>query len=58
VRTSPEFVAFKANPTHSLIIASEYDPLSIIEMLSPYIAGSGALVVHSPHIQVACFPSD
>ncbi|KAF5385029.1 hypothetical protein D9615_001234 [Tricholomella constricta] len=36
----------------SLIIASEYDPWSIIEKLSPYVAGSGSIVVHSPHIQI------
>jgi len=35
-----------------LIISSDYDPFSIVEMLSPYVAGSGSVVVHSPHIQV------
>ncbi|KAI8990630.1 Gcd10p-domain-containing protein [Trametes punicea] len=34
-----------------LIIASEYDPYSIIEKLYPYLAGSASIVVHSPHIQ-------
>ncbi|KAG5647727.1 hypothetical protein DXG03_008450 [Asterophora parasitica] len=36
----------------SLIVASEYDPWSILEKLSPYVAGSGSIVVHSPHIQI------
>ncbi|KAF8899064.1 Gcd10p family-domain-containing protein [Infundibulicybe gibba] len=36
----------------SLIIASEYDPYSIIEQLAPYVGGSGSIVVHSPYIQV------
>ncbi|KAI0368838.1 Gcd10p-domain-containing protein [Pilatotrama ljubarskyi] len=35
-----------------LIIASEYDPHSIIEKLYPYLAGSASIVVHSPHVQV------
>ncbi|KAH9897769.1 Gcd10p-domain-containing protein [Cubamyces lactineus] len=35
-----------------LIIASEYDPYSIIEKLYPYLAGSASIVVHSPHVQV------
>ncbi|KAG6817921.1 hypothetical protein H0H87_012389 [Tephrocybe sp. NHM501043] len=30
---------------------SEYDPWSILERLSPYVGGSGSVVVHSPHIQ-------
>ncbi|KAF8078954.1 Gcd10p family-domain-containing protein [Lyophyllum atratum] len=36
----------------SLIISSEYDPWSILEKLVPYVAGSGSIVVHSPHIQI------
>jgi len=35
-----------------LIVASEYDPYSILEKLSPYLAGSASIVVHSPHIQI------
>ncbi|KAH9849238.1 Gcd10p-domain-containing protein [Lenzites betulinus] len=35
-----------------LIVASEYDPYSIIEKLYPYLAGSASIVVHSPHVQV------
>lgn len=36
----------------SLVIASEYDPGSIIEKLAPYLGGSASIVVYSPHIQV------
>ena len=36
-----------------LIVSSEYDPFSIIETLSSYLAGSANIVVQSPHIQVA-----
>lgn len=36
----------------SLIVASEYDPFSIVEKLSPYLAGSASIVVQSPHVQV------
>lgn len=36
---------------YSLLIASEYDVYSIIEKLSPYLAGSGSIVVHSPYAQ-------
>lgn len=36
----------------SLIVASEYDPFSIVEKLYPYLAGSAPIVVQSPHIQV------
>ncbi|CCM04469.1 uncharacterized protein FIBRA_06649 [Fibroporia radiculosa] len=35
-----------------LIIASEYDPSSILERLAPYLAGSASIVVHSLHVQV------
>ncbi|KAG7099670.1 hypothetical protein E1B28_001495 [Marasmius oreades] len=35
-----------------LIIASQYDPSSILERLAPYVAGSASIVVHSPHLQV------
>ncbi|KAL6303984.1 Gcd10p-domain-containing protein [Sparassis latifolia] len=35
-----------------LVVASEYDPYSILEKLSPYLAGSASIVVHSPHIQI------
>ncbi|KAF9015694.1 Gcd10p family-domain-containing protein [Cyathus striatus] len=37
---------------NGLIIASEYDPYSIIERLSPYLGGSACIVVHSPHVQI------
>ncbi|KAG5638385.1 hypothetical protein H0H81_000281 [Sphagnurus paluster] len=36
----------------SLIVASEYDPWSILQKLVPYVGGSGSIVVHSPHIQI------
>lgn len=35
-----------------LIIASEYDPFSILQSLSPYLAGSASIVVHSPYVQI------
>ena len=35
-----------------LIIASNYEPYSIIEKLSKYIAGSANIVVYSPFLQV------
>lgn len=37
---------------YRLLVASEYEPFSIVERLSPYLAGSASIVVHSPHIQV------
>lgn len=36
-----------------LIVASEYEPHSIIEKMAPYLAGSASIVVHTPHVQVA-----
>ncbi|KAJ7161279.1 Gcd10p family-domain-containing protein [Mycena crocata] len=36
----------------ALIVASEYEPFSIIERLVPYVAGSGSIVIHSPHVQI------
>ncbi|PPQ67924.1 hypothetical protein CVT25_000336 [Psilocybe cyanescens] len=36
----------------SLVISTEYDPFSIVERLSPYLAGSASIVVHSPYSQV------
>ncbi|GAA6025096.1 hypothetical protein JCM11491_004779 [Sporobolomyces phaffii] len=39
----------------ALIIASEYEPYSIIERLIPYLAGSASIVVHSPTIH-SLFP--
>ncbi|KAH9968823.1 Gcd10p-domain-containing protein [Russula dissimulans] len=35
-----------------LFIASEYDPLSILAKLFPYLGGSASVVVYSPHLQV------
>lgn len=34
-----------------LLVASPYEPVSIIETLMPYLAGSAALAIHSPHLQ-------
>ncbi|KAJ6483909.1 Gcd10p family-domain-containing protein [Mycena vulgaris] len=36
----------------ALIVASEYDPFSIVENLVPYVAGSGSIVVQSPYVQI------
>ncbi|KAF7792269.1 hypothetical protein EIP86_003305 [Pleurotus ostreatoroseus] len=33
-------------------VASQYDPFEILEKLSPYLAGSASIVVHSPHVQI------
>ncbi|TDL28112.1 Gcd10p-domain-containing protein [Rickenella mellea] len=41
-----------AGEFEALIIASEYEPMSILEKLSPYLAGSASIVVQSPHVQV------
>lgn len=41
---------------YSLVLASEYDPYSIIDKLLPYLGGSASIVVQSPHVQV-CFIS-
>lgn len=36
----------------ALVVATaEYDPFAIIEQLTPYIAGSGQIVVHTPFLQ-------
>ncbi|KZT30779.1 Gcd10p-domain-containing protein [Neolentinus lepideus HHB14362 ss-1] len=35
-----------------LLVASEYDPLPIVEKLSSYLAGSASIVVHSPNVQI------
>ncbi|PPR01928.1 hypothetical protein CVT24_001267 [Panaeolus cyanescens] len=36
----------------ALVIVSEHEPYSIIERLSPYLAGSSSVVVHSPYPQI------
>lgn len=36
----------------ALIVASEYEPYSVLEALFPFIAGSASIVVHSPHMQI------
>ncbi|KAF8640591.1 hypothetical protein AX17_000253 [Amanita inopinata Kibby_2008] len=36
----------------ALIVASEYDPYSVLEALYPFLAGSASIVVHSPHVQI------
>ncbi|EGO01679.1 hypothetical protein SERLA73DRAFT_177104 [Serpula lacrymans var. lacrymans S7.3] len=35
----------------ALVISCEFDILQVVEVLSPYLAGSASIVVHSPHIQ-------
>ena len=52
------FVVFTLNLStsykpSSLIVASEYEPHSIIEKMAPYLAGSASIVVHTPHVQVS-----
>ncbi|KIJ66228.1 hypothetical protein HYDPIDRAFT_174382 [Hydnomerulius pinastri MD-312] len=34
-----------------LLVASEYDPFEIVEMLSPYLAGSASIVIQSVFLQ-------
>ncbi|CAE7132858.1 unnamed protein product [Rhizoctonia solani] len=34
-----------------LVVASQFEPFSLIEKLCPYVAGSGSIVVYSPYIQ-------
>jgi hypothetical protein len=41
----------------SLLIASEYDPWSIVETMFPYLAGSASIVVHNPYAQVRRVPT-
>ncbi|KAJ7459153.1 Gcd10p family-domain-containing protein [Mycena galericulata] len=36
----------------ALIVASDYEPFSILERLVPYLAGSASIVVQSPYVQV------
>lgn len=35
-----------------LVVASDYDPFEIVEMLSPYLAGSASIVVQNMFLQV------
>ncbi|KAI0695606.1 Gcd10p-domain-containing protein [Cytidiella melzeri] len=35
-----------------LVVASQYEPWSIIERLVPYLGGSASIVVHSPQVQI------
>lgn len=35
-----------------LLVSSEYDPWSILEMTYTYLSGSAPMVFHSPHLQV------
>ncbi|CAE6438706.1 unnamed protein product [Rhizoctonia solani] len=34
-----------------LIVASQFEPFTLVEKLCPYLAGSGAIAVYSPYIQ-------
>ncbi|KAJ7193316.1 Gcd10p family-domain-containing protein, partial [Mycena pura] len=36
----------------ALVVASDYEPFSILERLVPYVAGSGSIVVQSPYVQI------
>ena len=36
----------------SLLVASQYDPFSILQKLHPYLGGSASIVVQSPHVQI------
>ncbi|KAL5534101.1 hypothetical protein ACEPAG_562 [Sanghuangporus baumii] len=36
----------------ALLVASDYEPFSIVEKLCRYLAGSASIVIHSPFIQV------
>ncbi|KAF9469832.1 Gcd10p family-domain-containing protein [Collybia nuda] len=36
----------------ALIVASEYDPGSVVDKLAPYLAGSASIVVYSPYVQI------
>ncbi|KAG9007838.1 tRNA (adenine(58)-N(1))-methyltransferase non-catalytic subunit trm6 [Tulasnella sp. JGI-2019a] len=35
-----------------LLVATEYDPFSVVEKITPYLAGSANIVVHSPYLQI------
>ncbi|KAG8935659.1 tRNA (adenine(58)-N(1))-methyltransferase non-catalytic subunit trm6 [Tulasnella sp. 418] len=37
---------------NGLLVASDYDPFTVIEKVFPYLAGSSSIVVHSPYLQV------
>ncbi|KAJ7751187.1 Gcd10p family-domain-containing protein [Mycena maculata] len=41
-----------AGEFEALIVASDYEPFSILERLVPYLAGSASIVVQSPYVQV------
>jgi len=43
------------NRFESALIASQYDPMSIIEKIIPALAGSAQIVVHSPTSEVRFF---
>jgi len=35
-----------------LLVSSEYDPWSILEMTHTYLSGSASIVFHCPHLQI------
>ena len=37
----------------AVIIACQYEPYSILERITPSLAGSAAIVIHSPYLQVS-----
>ena len=44
-------------PPCSVILASEYEPSSILDRILPKIAGSAPVVIYSPYLQVRSVPS-
>ncbi|PWN51780.1 Gcd10p-domain-containing protein [Violaceomyces palustris] len=42
---------FQAGDFDAVIIASPYEPFSMIQRLRPYLGGSANIVVHSPYLQ-------
>ena len=47
------FVDLSLSFSFSLVVASEYEPFSIVEKLTPYLSCSAAIVVYSPNVQVS-----
>ncbi|KAF9515041.1 hypothetical protein BS47DRAFT_1372154 [Hydnum rufescens UP504] len=43
---------FSGNGMRGLIVASQYEPFSVVEKLVPYLGGSAHIVVQSPYLQV------
>jgi len=43
----------QVNKIFRLLVCSEYDSISIIQHLIPFLAGSSSIAIQSPHIQVS-----